>query len=139
MFELFEHMADVGVRGVGKSREEAFGECAKAMFSVMVDLEKVKADGKDSLEVEASNPEELLVAFLNHLLYLRDVRGKAYNRFSLYITNYEGRWLLKGEAFGEKIDAEKHLPKGDVKAASFHQLRVAEENGKWVAQCVLDI
>ena len=139
MFELFEHRADVGVRGVGKSKEEAFVECAKAMFSVMVDLEKVRAKGKDSLEVEAQNLEELLVAFLNHLLYLHDVRGKAYNRFSLYITNDSGKWLLKGEAFGEKIDAKRHGIKSDVKAASFHQLRVAEENGRWVAQCVVDV
>jgi SHS2 domain-containing protein len=139
MFELFEHRADVGIRGFGKNREEAFAECAKAMFSVMVDLGKIRAGGKDSVEVEAQNPEELLIAFLNHLLYLRDVKGKVYNRFSLYITNSGGRWLLKGNAFGEKIDAERHLPKGDVKAASFHQLKVSEENGQWVAQCVLDI
>jgi len=139
MFELFEHRADVGVRGVGKSKEEAFAECAKAMFSIMVDLEKVKAKGKDSLEIEARNLEELLVAFLNHLLYLRDVKGKAYNRFSLYITNVGGKWFLKGDAFGEKIDAKRHCAKGDVKAASFHQLKVSEENGKWVAQCVVDV
>ncbi len=139
MFELFEHRADVGIRGFGGTKEEAFAECAKAMFSVMVDLGKVRAKGGDSLEIESQNLEELLVAFLNHLLYLRDVKGKVYNRFSLYITNVGGKWLLKGDAFGEKIDAERHLPKGDVKAASFHQLRVAEENGKWIAQCVVDV
>jgi SHS2 domain-containing protein len=139
MFELFEHKADVGVRGFGKSMEDAFGECAKAMFSVMFDLERVNGKGKDAIGLKASNPEELLISFLNHLLYLRDAKGKAYSKFNLYITNVGSECKLKGNAFGEKIDAERHLPKGDVKAASFHQLRVAKENGKWIAQCVLDI
>lgn len=139
MFELFEHRADVGVRGFGESMEEAFGECAKAMFSVMVDLGKVRPKGKDSLDIEASDPEELLVAFLNHLLYLRDVKGKLYSGFRLYITNAGSAWRLKGTAFGEKADAKRQGSKGDVKAASYHQLKAVEEKGKWVAQCVVDV
>lgn len=139
MFELFEHRADVGIRGFGKSKEEAFGECAKAMFSVMIDLEKAKAEGKDLLEVKAPNLEGLLVAFLNHLLYLRDVKGKLYSRFEVYITKSGVGLLLKGSAFGEKINSRKNAIKGDVKAASYHQLKVALEKGKWVAQCVVDV
>jgi len=137
MFELFEHKADVGVRGIGKSLEEAFAECGKAMFSIMVDLKKV--DGKEGVEVEAEavDREQLLVNFLNELLYLKDVNEKAFKKFDLYITGGD-KWVLKGKAFGEKIEKEKHSIKGDVKAASYHQLKV-EENGQWLAQCVVDV
>lgn len=138
MFELFEHKADVGVRGIGKSLEEAFAECGKAMFSVMVELGKVEAKEPVKMEVEAADKEQLLVNFLNELLYLRDVKEMVFSRFDLYIT--EGaKWVLKGRAFGEKLEKEKHSIKGDVKAASFHQLKVEEGDGKFVAQCVVDV
>lgn len=139
MFETFEHKADVGVRGIGASREEAFAECAKAMFSVMADLGKVGSEERFDIEIETNDLESLLVDFLNHLLYLRDVNEIMFSRFNLYITESGGEWKLKGKAFGERINKKKHGIKSDVKAASYHQLKVEEKNGKWLAQCVVDV
>ena len=68
MFELFEHKADIGIRGRGESREKAFAECAKAMFSVMVDLKTIGSEEKFDIEIETNDLESLLVDFLNHLL-----------------------------------------------------------------------
>lgn len=139
MFELFEHKADIGVRGTGKSREEAFAECAKAMFSFIADLNRIEAKQWTQLKIEANDLETLLVNFLNELLYLKDVNETLYSQFTVYITEQGGKFALKGKAGGEKIDKKKHALKADVKAASFHQLKVAKEKGKWVAQCVVDV
>lgn len=139
MFELFEHKADIGIRGRGKNAEEAFAECAKAMFSIIVDIAKVKAQSSDSFGAEAGSLESLLVNFLNELLYLHEVEGKVYSRFEVYITGSGEAWKIKGKAFGEKINAKKHAIKSGVKAASYHQLKVAEEKGVWIAQCVVDV
>ena len=149
MFELFEHKADIGVRGFGKSREEAFAECAKAMFSFIADLKKIEAKQWTEIAGDAQDLEMLLVNFLNELLYLKDAEGMLYSRFDVYITEEAGghalkgkaggKFALKGKAGGEKIDKKKHVLKADVKAASFHQLKVAKEKGKWVAQCVVDV
>ena len=139
MFETFEHKADVGVRGTGKTKEEAFAECAKAMFSVMVDLETIDSKEKIDIEIETNDLESLLVDFLNHLLYLRDVNETLFNKFDLYIINEEDGWKLNGKVVGEKINKKKHDIKSDVKAASYHQLKVEEKNGKWLAQCVVDV
>ena len=139
MHELFEHKADIGIRGIGETKEEAFAECAKAMFSVMVDLETVGSEEKFDIEIETNDLESLLVDFLNHLLYLRDVNETLFNKFDLYIINEGDEWKLNGTGFGEKINKKKHDIKSDVKAASYHQLDVAEKDGKWLAQCVVDV
>ncbi len=139
MHQLFEHKADIGVRGIGSTLEEAFAECAKAMFNAMADLEKVEANQAEKVEARADSKEQLLVEFLNHLLYLKDVKETLFSHFNLYITGVGGQWQLKGEALGEKANKEKHSIRGDVKAASYHQLKVAEKAGKWVAQCVVDV
>lgn len=139
MHELFEHKADVGIRGIGKTKEEAFAECAKAMFSVMVDLEKLDLEEKFDIEIETNDLESLLVDFLNHLLYLRDVNEIMFSRFDLYIINDGDEWKLNGKIFGKKINKIKHDIKSDVKAASYHQLKIMEKDGKWLAQCVVDV
>jgi len=49
-YEILDHTADAGVRGIGKTVEEAFCEAARGMFSLMVDLERVEP--KEAMKVE---------------------------------------------------------------------------------------
>ena len=139
MFETFEHKADMGVRGVGKSREEAFGECAKAMFSVMVDLKGVEAKDEVEVKVTAYNLEQLLVEFLNELLYLRDVHEMVFSEFRVErIKRKQVGYALEGKASGEKI-GEKHEVNTEVKAATYSGLKVEKEGIVWKAQCIVDV
>jgi len=139
MHELFEHKADTGIRGTGNSYEEAFAECARSMCQAMADVNKIGAKEHEKLDLETKDLEELLVAFLNHLLYLKDVKGTFYNKFDLYITNVGGKWQLKGTAHGEKIDRKKHRAKGEVKAVTYHQLKVEKKGEEYLVQCVVDV
>jgi SHS2 domain-containing protein len=139
MFETFEHKADIGVRGIGATEGKAFEECAKAMFGIIADLKKVEAEKFDGIELKAENLEELLVKFLNELLFLKDAKGMLYSKFKVYITSEGPGFALHAKVGGGKIDAAKHSLRGDVKAATYHQLRVAKEGGGFVAQCVVDV
>ena len=139
MFETFEHEADIGIRGIAETKEKAFADCARAMFSIMANLKKIEAKQEHKFKASAEDLEALLVEFLNELLYLKDVNESLYNKFDLYITKEGKTFVLTGKAFGETIDAEKHAVKTEVKAASYHQLKVSEQEGKWTAQCVVDV
>ncbi len=46
---------------------------------------------------------------------------------------------LSAKAWGENADAEKHETAVEVKGATYTQLEVARKNGKWTAQCVVDV
>jgi len=137
-YETFEHVADVGVRGYGATPEEAFAGGARAMFSVMVELERVEP--LTGVEVECSAPEieTLFVEWLNELLFISDSRGMVFSEFELEIR--EDGTALKGRAQGEELVPEKHRPKTEVKAATYSQLKVEKtEDGRWVAQCIVDV
>ena len=144
MYELFEHKADVGVRGHGSTLEEAFQEGAKAMFEVMVDLTQIAPKVGVDVTAFAPNQEELFVEFLNQLLYLRDVQEMFFSDFKIKsiekkMENDEEMWHLTGIARGEKINQKRQRIKVDVKAATFSQLSVGEKDGKWMAQCIVDV
>ena len=138
MFETFEHKADVGVRGLGKTREEAFEETAKAMFSIMCDLKKVKQKKEVDFVVMSSDLEALLVEFLNELLYHKDTKETMFSSFKIKISETGNDYKLECKAKGEKTSENQGL-KTEVKAASYSQLKVSEEKEKWLAQCIVDV
>ncbi len=146
-FETFEHKADIGVRGKGKNTEEAFQECAKAMFGVEVSLKKVKAMKKVKIQCSAQNNEELLVEWLNALLAQSSIKEMMFSDFKVRIDEGKKAGLkLSGWAVGEKFDEKKHQPKLEIKAATYSQVRVFEDKGKgkdkskrFIAQCIVDV
>jgi SHS2 domain-containing protein len=139
--EHFEHGADVGVRGFGTIPAEAFEGAAQALFALLVDEPaRVRPLVEEQLEVEAADLEELLVAFLNELISIADVRRLVFGRFQVEISGGSSNpFRLKARVQGEPFDPERHeftvVPKG----ATYTALRVARDEGRWVAQCVVDV
>ncbi len=139
MFELFEHEADIGVRGKGSTLREAFEECAKAMFSVMVDLHGVEPKEEVGVRARARNRSELLIEWLNVLLSEASLREMFFSEFMAEISERNGELVLAGKARGEKIDREKHSIDVEVKGATYSQLVAEKRGGEFVAQCVVDV
>jgi SHS2 domain-containing protein len=140
-FEHFEHGADIGVRGYGATPEEAFEGAASALFSLVAeDLASVREESAETLSCSGSDLPELLVAFLNELISLSDVRRLVFGRFEVAIERRrEGDLRLTARAFGERYDPVRHRSTVEPKGATFTALKVAAEKGGWVAQCVVDV
>ena len=134
-FETFEHGADMGIRGYGTTLEEAFVNGAKALFSVMVDIQKVDGVEEYGVKCSADDTDTLFVEWLNNLLSIADSEGVVFSSFELEIKENS----LEGKALGERLDRGKHRAAVEVKAATYHMLKVAETEGGFVAQCVVDV
>ena len=135
-WELIPHGADVGVRGIGVSKAEAFEQAAVALTAVITDPITVAA--KECIEVscEAPDDELLLVNWLNALIYEMATRKMLFGRFEVYITGSR----LGAKAWGEAMDASKHELAIEVKGATCTELSVKQdESGNWLAQCVVDV
>jgi SHS2 domain-containing protein len=135
-FETFDHTADVGIVARGGSLAEAFANAARAMFSLMVDLDRVEPREQRRIEVEADDREGLLVAWLAELLYLSEVDNLVFNRFEVDEIS-DTRIIAR--AFGEALDLERHNPQLMIKAVTRHMLQVAPEGGGFQVRVILDI
>lgn len=135
-WEHFPHQADMGIRGVGPTREAAFGQAALAMTAIVTDPEKVAADIAVTISCEAPDDELLLVDWLNALILEMASRHMLFSRFEV---NLEGR-NLNASAWGEAVDPERHQPAVEIKGATYTELKVAQrDHGEWLAQCVVDV
>jgi len=134
-YETFEHEADIGIRGFGGTAAEAFENAAAALYSVMVSIDRVAALEKRVVHVSAPDRELLLVEWLNALLALSDIDRLVFSKFQVQM---EGPALI-GTAWGEALDRVRHEPRVEVKGATYHMLSVYEKDGRYTAQCVVDV
>jgi len=134
-WEHFEHGADVGVRGLGATKAQAFEQAALALTAVIADPSTVQPLDRVAVSCEAPDDELLLAEWLNALVYEMSTRKMLFSRYAVRIQ--DGR--LAAEAWGEPVNAARHQPAVEVKGATYTGLRVAPHNGGWVAQTVVDV
>ena len=135
-WEHFAHDADIGVRGIGTSREEAFEQAALALTAVITDPLNVRPDETVAIACEAPDDELLLVEWLNALIYETATRRMLWSRFTVRIEAHR----LRATAWGETTDVLRHQPAVEVKGATYTNLSVKQDpGGAWVAQCVVDV
>jgi len=137
-YELLDHEADMGIRGYGNTIEEAFENGAKAMFSIMIDLRRVKPEKNLKIKCEAPGIEALFVEWLNELLTKKDIEEMSFSRFKVKIYK-DSIYKLEGTASGEKFDQKKHKPKIEVKAATYSGLKTGKKDEKIFIQCIVDV
>ncbi len=135
-FEVLNHTADIGIIAYGKDISELFVNAAKGFLSLVVDPEEVSIRTKHKLEVVAFDREALLVNFLNELVYLLDAEEILLKDFKVInITDT----MLDVAAGGEKVKKNKHHLFREVKAATYHHLKIEQSDGGWRAQVIFDI
>ncbi|NMM15028.1 MAG: archease [Rhodoferax sp.] len=139
-WEHFAHGADIGVRGVGASKAEAFEQAALALTAVITDPLQVAAVEAVHIVCEAPDDELLLAAWLNALVYEMAVRRMLFGRFQVALQPGRHGPHLDAQAMGEPTSVPRHQPAVEVKGATCTALRVAPLNGAgWLAQTVVDV
>ncbi len=135
-WEHFPHGADIGVRGLGLSKADAFAGAAIALTAVITDPECVNADIGVNIACAAPDDELLLVDWLNALIYEMATRRMLFRSFDVEIDGH----ALRATARGEAVDRERHEPAVEIKGATYTAVRVARlDDGRWLAQCVVDV
>jgi SHS2 domain-containing protein len=134
--ELVEHTADIGIRCWGTTPAELFSEAASALFEVMFGPFIVAGDEELSLELQGFGFEELLVTWLNELLCRFELEG--FFPGTISFDRLEAS-RLRARLTGERFDPERWPLERQVKAATYHLLKVEHPGGGWQATIYLDL
>ena len=136
MYETFEHTADLGLRIRAPDLDTLFAEAARALFSIIVEnLESVQPVHKVEIRLPSEETEYLLFDWLKSLLYHFDVEHMLFGRFEAKVHEHG----LLGTAWGEPIDRARHVLDHEVKAITYHGLKVEQTGDGWLAEVIVDI
>jgi SHS2 domain-containing protein len=134
-FEVIDHTADIGIAVYGTDMKQVFANAGRGLFSIITELSSVKEKERRNIELSAPDREALLVNWLNELIYLFEAKGMLFDRFDITnLTDTE----IKATAYGEKLKLKRHHLQREVKAATYHTLKIEEKDG-WRAQVIFDI
>jgi SHS2 domain-containing protein len=136
-YEYLEHTADVYIKAVGNTLEEAFENAGKAITDIMTDIEKVESLNSIRVSIEAENIEELLYLWLEEIIFRFDAEAFLFSEFEVKEISEDGT-LLAGEMRGEEFNPEKHPQRLGVKAATYHMMDI-KENEEVILRFVLDV
>ena len=136
MYELFEHTADLGLRVRAADLDTVFAEAAACLFSAIVeDPDTVRPTTAVTVELAGTDREFLLFDWLKDLLYCYDAEHMLFGKFEVRVRD-DG---LTGTAWGEPIDPERHVLLHEVKAITYHELKVEKTDDGWLAEVIVDI
>jgi SHS2 domain-containing protein len=136
MYEVFDHTADLGLRIRAATREELFADAARAIFSVIVtNLSEVRSVQQRRIRVVGSDNDLLLFDWLNELLFLFETERLILAEFCVEFEK-DG---LSAECRGESLDPARHVLEHEVKAITYHELKVESNEQGWLAEVIVDI
>ena len=139
-YEYLDHTADLGIRAVGNTLQEAFHQGATAMFSAIADIQPLAPQLACPVTCSAPDVAALFVEWLNELLYQAEVRNALWQ--SAHVTHLEqteSGWTLEGLALGEPLALDRHTLHTEVKAATYAGLAYRQTEDKHILECVLDL
>jgi SHS2 domain-containing protein len=138
-YTFIDHTADVAADLTGHTLEELFAAAAQALTDTLTDRAQVHAVITQSVTVEAPTVEDLLVDWLNELLYRFEVRNVLVLDATVTIEEAGGRWQLGATVAGEMFNPARHPSRVLVKSATYHGLSVRQGAGGYSARIVFDI
>ncbi|HXV19947.1 MAG TPA: archease [Desulfuromonadales bacterium] len=133
---LLEHTADMGIEASGETIEELFAQAAYGLLEIIAGTPQALCREERIVTVEGGDAEELLVNWLNEILYLFEIRR--FFPLDFEIEEVRGNRLL-ARVRGEPFDPQRHPVEREVKAVTYHQLRVEKTDGLWHARVYVDL
>ncbi|HEU4403450.1 MAG TPA: archease [Candidatus Polarisedimenticolia bacterium] len=137
-YEFFEHTADIGVVARGVTLPRLFENAARALSDLICDRRLVRPRRRVRIAVEGSGLEDLLVRWLSELLFRLETQGMLFSSFRVERVDRR-RFKVRAVASGEPLDRDRHRLRREVKAITYHQLRVVRGRSAWRVRIVFDV
>ena len=143
-YKYLEHSTDALVQANGSDLEVLFENCAKGLVNIMFDIDKVENRQSSTITASGEDLENLLVDWLEKILLKILIDQVVFSRFSIEISEKdanvaEKRYRLKAHAGGEKVSYSKHNYKIEIKAVTYHELKVQRIGPNYVATFLVDL
>ena len=131
-YEVIEHLSDVMLKVYGRSLKELFENAAEGMFSLITDIGNIKETIIKKINIvikENMQPEDLLITWLEKLLFLNEINNFIFSDFKIInFTNDDSESKINAVLKGEKINLKKHEIFLQIKAPTYHNLKIIKDS-----------
>jgi len=140
-FRPLDHTADKSIEVWAPSLPDLFCAAAEGMFSESANCAHVAPEHEWSIQAEAATLEDLLHAWLSELLWIAERDEAVLCRFEIADLQHaeQGRCRVRGTARGGPVPTDSPHTGAPVKAVTYHDLRLWQQDDLWHAHLVFDV
>jgi len=132
-----DHATDAFVEVTAKDLKEAFSVTADAVINITLDQDKVEEKDQKEFSAQGKDLRYLLFSWLEEITFVLITEGFAIRRIEFDILEEDG-YKIQAKAYGEPLDFEKHNFKVEIKAPTFYEMKI-EQNNEVFMRFLLDL
>lgn len=132
--------ADIGLELAADSPEELFIAAAEGMFAIIFgDRPSDNATSSMEINLQADSLEQLLVDWLSELLFLFDTKGHIPSNMGLRIRADTAPVVLYATVDYRSYDRNRDIAEHEVKAVTYHMLKIEEKDNRYRCHVIFDL
>ncbi|MFB5624790.1 MAG: archease [Nitrosopumilus sp.] len=130
-YKFLDHATDAIIEVTAKDLKEAFAVAADAEINLTLDQDKVEEKDQKKFSANGKDVRYLLFSWLEEIPFILITEGFAIKRIEFEIKK-NGEYKIEATAFGEPLDVKKHNFKVEIKAPTFYDMEIRQNNGVYM-------
>jgi len=130
-YKFLDHATDAIIEVTAKNLKEAFAVTANAVINLTLDQDKVEEKDQKVFSAKGKDLRYLLFSWLEEIPFILITEGFAISRIEFNIIQNDG-YKINAIAYGELLDVRKHNFKVEIKAPTFYDMEIRQENGVYM-------
>ena len=130
-YKFLDHATDAIIEVTAKDLKEAFAVAADAEINLTLDQDKVEEKGQMEFSANGKDLHYLLFSWLEEIPFILITEGFAIKRLEFEIEKKDG-YKINAIAYGETLDVKKHNFKVEIKAPTFYDMEIREDDGVYM-------
>ena len=130
-YKFLDHATDAIIEVTAKDLKEAFSVTADAVINLTLDQDKVEEKDQKDFSANGKDLRYLLFSWIEEITFVLITQGFAIKRIEFDIDEKEG-YKINAKAYGEPIDLHKHNFKVEIKAPTFYEMEIRQDEGVYM-------
>ena len=134
--KFVDHTADAGITVEAPGLARLFERAAWGMFFIVTDVAAARPAHTVRITIDAPDRVALLVRWLSELNYRHVTEHRIFSEFRIAAL---GKRHLEADVSGEIFDPARHTIFTEIKAVTFHDLKLERDRRGWKARIIFDL
>ncbi len=127
-YRFLDHATDAIIEVTAKDLKEAFSVTADAVINLTLDQDKVEEKDQKEFSANGKDLRYLLYSWIEEITFVLITQGFAIKRIEFDIIENED-YKITAKAYGETLDLHKHNFKVEIKAPTFYEMEIKQDDG----------
>lgn len=138
-FKYFDTTADIGIEVNSKNITDAYINAALGTLNIITDVDKIQQKTSKEISIESEDEYGLLYDWITELLILLDSENFIASQYNIEIKKNDTTYTLQGNIVGDNYDTNTYNYKTEVKAITYHEMDILEEEDNIKIRFIVDL